>query len=145
MKPYNYINSYTKRYDTRNRDYTFIFLQGDTYMVLTGFEWLLIGGAASMAIGLIGFFLKRTMSRVDCHETDITNIKLTYVTRNDLEKMEGELKSNIRQLNDSMSEIKERVLYRDDFYRTIVDVNRNIEKLQDLFIEEKRGGRNDAH
>lgn len=122
-------------------------------MVLSAFEWMLIGGAASLAIGLITFFLKRTMSRVetrvDQHETDINHIKLTYVTKKDLEKvegalekMEGELKDNIGKLNDSVSEIKEKVLYKDDFYRHVGDINHNIDRLQSYLIEKLGGNSN---
>lgn len=112
-------------------------------MQLTGFEWAVVGGAFSIALGVIVYFLKRTMNRVDQHDADINHIKLTYVTKKDLEKMEGELKSEIRQLTDSVGEIKEKVLYKDDFYRTVVDINRNIEKLQTYLID-KLGGRNDG-
>lgn len=133
-------------------------------MVLSAFEWILIGGAATLAIGLIGFFLKRTMSRVDRHEEDIghikqtsatqedlakhekdiNHIKLTYVTKSDLEKMEGKLETDIRRLNVSVSEIKDKVLFKTDFYRSMNDLTRSVEKLHDMYVEDKRGGKADG-
>ena len=43
--------------------------------------WWLVGLAVTIAIGIIGYFLKRTMSKQDQHEADINHIKLTYVTK----------------------------------------------------------------
>jgi uncharacterized membrane protein YhiD involved in acid resistance len=110
-------------------------------MNLTGFEWTALAGAAAIAVTIISFFLKRTMSQAERHEKDINHIKLTYVTKDEVKELKNELREELKQLAGDVSEIKDRVLYKDDFYRTIVDMNRNIEKLQNYLIEKLGGGR----
>lgn len=49
--------------------------------------WWLVGLAVTIAIGIIGYFLKRTMSKQDQHEADINHIKLTYVTKEEFKSL----------------------------------------------------------
>ena len=48
--------------------------------------WWIVATAATIAVGIISYFLKRTMNKQDRHEEDINHIKLTYVTRDQLKE-----------------------------------------------------------
>lgn len=103
--------------------------------------WGVATGLITLLLGVVGYFLKRTMTRTDKHDEDINHIKQTYVTKAEVKELKNELRGELKQLTDDVGEIKEKVLYKDDFYRTIVDVNRNIEKLQNYLFEKLGGGK----
>ena len=60
-------------------------------MNFTADTWWIMSTAATLAIGIITYFLKRTMSKQDKHEEEINHIKLTYVTKDDLKDVKREL------------------------------------------------------
>ena len=43
--------------------------------------WWIFGLGISIAMAIIGFFLKRTITQTDDHEKSINEIKRTYVTK----------------------------------------------------------------
>lgn len=102
--------------------------------------WSVIAGVGGLLIAIVGYFLKRTMSSTDRHETEINHIKQTYVTKEEVKELKGELRQELKQLSDAVSEIRDKVLYREDYYRTMVDTNRNIENLRELLIDRLGGG-----
>ena len=66
-----------------------------------------VGYIVAGAVGVIGFFLKRTMTRLDTTEKDVQTIKENYVKENDhkesLQKIDEdikEVKKDIRIIND---------------------------------------------
>ena len=61
--------------------------------------WWIVCMAATAAVGIISYFLNRTMSKQDRHEEDINHIKLTYVTKDELKELKEET-SNKRQHSD---------------------------------------------
>lgn len=109
-------------------------------MELTAFEWVLIGGAASLAIGVIAFFLKRTMSRVDKHDEDIGHIKLTYVTKSDHKELRNELRDEIEKLTDGIGDIRTNYLTTRDFYRNMSETKAQLDKIYQILLSERGGG-----
>jgi hypothetical protein len=94
-----------------------------------------------------------TKDEVRAHEADINLMKQTLATKVEVKEIRAELmesvqrteskfQSDLKQLSGNVSEIKDKVLYKDDFYRTIIDMNRSIEKLQDYLVEKLGGGGN---
>lgn len=109
---------------------------------------------AGLLIGIIGYFLKRTMSRVDKTEESltalITNIKDTFVT----DKVTNELKADIKQIREDytptsvhdkaydecrldIKEIKEDYITKEDFFREQSKLERKIDKIMDILMEMK--------
>lgn len=129
-------------------------------MLLNGFEWSLIGGAAALAIALITYFLKRTMATTDehgvainklkqtCvtkeeirqHEKDINHIKQTYVTKDEMKEMRTELKADIEKLSATVNAIQKTTLPKEDFYRSQMETHRQLEKVEQLLLERLGGG-----
>ena len=108
-------------------------------MTLTYVEWIILGVIATLAIGIIGFFLKRTMNTTDTHDKDINEIKRTYVTKDELRELRTEVRDEIKDLADDIAEIKKTCLTKDDFYRKMVDVERKQEKILDFLLKERGG------
>jgi hypothetical protein len=103
-------------------------------MTLTPFEWSVLGAVAALAIGLIIFFLKRTMSTVDAHEKDIAEGKLTFATKAELKDLKAEMRDETKSLTDDVAEIKENYLTKDDYYRVQAALERKLDQIYGLLI-----------
>ena len=64
-------------------------------------EWI-ITTAITLGIGVITYFLKRTMSQVDKHGEEIRRIDSERVTKTDLKESTEELKKDIRQIRETI-------------------------------------------
>lgn len=110
--------------------------------------------SAGLIIGIIGFFLKRTMSRVDKSETDISNIKEKYVTSQQHDKTVDECKADIKQIREDytpkqahekdidgcifdIKAIKEDYITKEDFFREQTKTDRKLDKIMDILLEMK--------
>lgn len=112
-------------------------------------------------MGIITYFLKRTMNRVDKNESNVEEIKGEYVKKADYEKQQEKQDSAIKEIrdnytpmqihtkaydevNDKIDEIKDQMLKKDDFIREIGELKRSLERSQektnDLFMK-YMGGR----
>lgn len=96
--------------------------------------WWLFTAAAGMAVGIISYFLKRTMSKQDEHEKDISHIKLTYVTKSELKELKDETSSGINKLQKDVEEIKDNTLTKADFFRLQANTDKKLDKLYDLVL-----------
>jgi len=92
--------------------------------------WWLVATLATVAVGIISYFLKRTMSKQDRHEEDINHIKLTYVTRDQLKEFKEETNNGINKLQKDIENIKENTLKKSDFLRQQANTERMIERLE---------------
>lgn len=100
-------------------------------MSLSPFEWSVIGALATLAIGVIAFFLKRTMNKTDEHDKDISHIKQTYVTKEDLKELKSEFQNDIEKISSDVAEIKDNYLKQNDFYRVQASNDRKQDTMQD--------------
>lgn len=99
-------------------------------------------------MGIIGYFLKRTMGRVDKNEMDVIEIRESYVKKDSLEKEQEKQNDEIKQIRDNyttksqhekdydevrndIKEMKDSMLRKDDFIREIGGLKAQIEKNQD--------------
>lgn len=105
--------------------------------------WWLIGTAATIAVGVISYFLKRTMARQDDHEKDINYIKLTYVTKDELKELKEETASGISKLQKDVEEIKDNTLTKADFFRLQANTDKKLDKLYDVILEMRGGNRSE--
>lgn len=107
-------------------------------MNLSPIEWGVLCTVASAAIGIIGYFLKRTMNTTDSHGRDINEIKRTYVTKDELKEIKSELRDMVKELSADISQLKNSCLTKDDYYRKQVESDRKVDRLYDIFLE--KGG-----
>lgn len=109
-------------------------------MELNAQTWWLITTSATLAIGIIGFFLKRTMSKVDEHDKDINRIKQTYVTKDEFKELRAEIKAELDKISIDVADMKEKSLSKQDFYRAQGDMNDTIKRMYDMLIKMNGGG-----
>lgn len=102
--------------------------------------WWIVATVATIAVGIISYFLKRTMNKQDRHEEDINHIKLTYVTRDQLKEFKEETNSVLDKLQKDIEDIKENSLKKSDFLRQQANTDQKLDKLYDLVLE-IRGGK----
>lgn len=62
-------------------------------------EWI-ITTAITLGIGVISYFLKRTMNQVDGHGKEIQQLNMEVVKKNDLKESTEELKQDIKQIRE---------------------------------------------
>ncbi len=129
-------------------------------------EWV-ITTAITMGIGIITYFLKRTMNRVDKQEDEVRRIDVEMVSRTDLKEGTDELKSILKEDTEELKEdirkiredytpkethqkdfdecrldikqIKTNYLTKEDFIREIGKMDKKLDRLMELMIEDRRG------
>ena len=103
-------------------------------------EWI-ITTAITLGIGVITYFLKRTMSQVDKHgeeirrkesteelKKDIRQIREDYTPKNVHEKDFDECRADIKQ-------IKAEYLTKDDFIREMNKMDRKLDQMLELMLK----------
>lgn len=128
-------------------------------MNLSSFEWWALTIVGGILFGIVAYFLKRTMNTTDehctainelkqtsatkdelkSHDEDINHIKQTYVTEDQMKEMRSELKSEIDKISANVDKIKEVTLPKEDFYRSHMETNNKLEKLQQLILDQMGG------
>ena len=105
--------------------------------------WWIVATAAAIVVGVISYFLKRTISKQDDHEKQINMIKQTYVTQTQLKEFKEETSSVLNKLQKDIEDIKENSLKKADFMREQAVTDKKLDKVYDLILEirgDKRGG-----
>ena len=93
----------------------------------------------SVILGIIGFFLKRTMERLDRNETSVQELKEMQYNLSDkyATKAEvAEIKAAMQKLSDSVEYIKEHTTKNEDFIRTMTRLESKI----DNYYQQKNQG-----
>lgn len=105
----------------------------------------LVSLGAGLIIGIIGYFLKRTMSRVDKNEQDINSVKEIYTPSKTHDKHFEECKSEIKQIKEDytpkqthekdfdecrndIKQIKEDCITKEDFFREMGKFDRKLDR-----------------
>ena len=113
-------------------------------------EGWIITTAITLGIGVISYFLKRTMNQLDCTVQQLQKIE-------DLKETTDELKKDINKIREDytpkethskdfdgcqkeIKEIRQNYLTKDDFIREINKVDRKVEQMLNMMIEMTRNG-----
>ncbi len=119
-------------------------------------EWI-ITTAVTLGIGVISYFLKRTMSLVDQHNTELQAVREKCASKADLKEQTKEIKEDIRKIREDytprkthqkdydecrqdIKEIRENYLTKEDFIREIANVNRKLDRMTEMMIEAAQKG-----
>lgn len=89
--------------------------------------------AVTVVIGVIGYFLKRTMNRSDQNEVAIRELRddlLTLSDRYATKEEIREIKDSMEKLTASIDYIKEHTTKNDEFIRTMTRLETKIDKLK---------------
>lgn len=97
--------------------------------------WWVMTTLVTLALAIIGFFLKRTVSKTDENDKDIQVIKQTYVTQDDFKQYKNQSRDDIKQLTADMSELKEKCLFKEDFYRTQAAADQKLDRIYDMIYQ----------
>lgn len=120
-------------------------------------EGWIITTAITLGIGVISYFLKRTMNQLDCTVQQLQKIGRDSVTKADLKETTDELKKDINKIREDytpkethskdfdgcqkeIKEIRQNYLTKDDFIREINKVDRKVEQMLNMMIEMTRNG-----
>jgi len=119
-------------------------------------EWI-VTTAITLGIGVITYFLKRTMTQVDGQGAELQKVKQDTVKKSDLKESTAELKSEIKQIREDytpkkvhekdfdecradIKEIRENYLTKDDFIREISKMDRKLDRMMEMMIEAAKKG-----
>lgn len=100
--------------------------------------WWLITIIVTVVIGIIGYFLRRTMSRQDKHDDDIELIKLTYVTKDDLKIVKEDFRGATDKLQSAIEDLKDNCLTKRDYIERQTQTEARLNQIYDLLL--KGGG-----
>ena len=98
--------------------------------------------AVTIIVGIIGFFLKRTISAVDSCVSEIKDIKKDYATKEELDTFRGDIKDEIRKISSNIDDIKDNYIKKDDFVRSMSDTNTRLERIYNFLLDMNGGHRN---
>lgn len=107
--------------------------------------WWIMGLLVAGAISVISFFLKKTINQTDKHETDINEIKRTYVTKDEMKDLKDETSSRITKLQGDVEEIKDTCLTKKEYYKSINEVKQEIRDQNKMIIDLIKEGRASGH
>lgn len=93
--------------------------------------------ALSATIGVIGFFLKRTIDLVDRHGAEIDSIKEHFITKDEWDSLQSSLRNEMRKLTGGIDALRDNSIRKDDFVREIADLNRRQDRIYDILLELK--------
>lgn len=102
--------------------------------------------AVTTAMGIIGFFLKRTISKADDCEKQIEFIKGSYATQASIEKIEknlksetekfqGEIRDKLEDVQTDLKDVQINYIHKNDFFKEMAKIDNKIERILDLIIE----------
>lgn len=96
--------------------------------------WWLVSLGITAVTSVIGYFLKRTMSKQDQHERDINHIKLTYVDKTELKEFKSDVNKSLDKLQQDVEDIKENSLTRKEFMASQNKIEGKIDKMYDVLL-----------
>jgi len=94
--------------------------------------------AITIVVGIIGFFLRRTIGEVDRNTSDIEEIKNNYVKKEEL----NAFRDDLRRLSENVDDIKDNYIKKDDFVRAMADTNNRLERIYAFLLDINGGKRN---
>lgn len=98
--------------------------------------------AVTIITGIIGFFLKRTITAVDDCASEIKNMKRDYATKEELDTFRSDFKDEIRKISSNIDDIKDNYIRKDDFVRSMSDTNTRLERIYNFLLDMNGGHRN---
>ncbi len=110
-----------------------------------------IGLVLSAVAGVIGFFLKRTINRVDLNERAIAEFRENFAGRVELEKIEASSSAAITKMEARMNErldgidtelkaVRTQYITKDEFVQQIAKLSAQNDRIYDMLFDLARKG-----
>lgn len=96
---------------------------------------LAISLGASIIVGIIGFFFKRTISIAD---ESVRQLDKTKASKEELTQLKGEMSKRLEKLSGDVESIKENYITKEDFYREQSKTERKLDMIIDLLLKRKK-------
>lgn len=97
----------------------------------------IISLASGILIGVIGYFLKRTIGLVDTCTTRVGELERSKASKEDLLCLREETGKRIDKLAQDISDIKDDYITKEDFYREQGKTERKLDMILDILMERK--------
>lgn len=94
-----------------------------------------VGYIVAGAVGVIGFFLKRTMTRLDTTEKDVQTIKENYVKEKDHKESLQKIDEDIKEVKKDIRTINDKFLTKEDFFREQRKTEKQLEKIINILLK----------
>lgn len=94
-----------------------------------------VGYIVAGAVGIIGFFLKRTMSRLDTTEKDVQTIKENYVKEKDHKESLLKIEDDLKEVKKDIRTINDKFLTKEDFFREQRKTEKQLEKIINILLK----------
>lgn len=97
-------------------------------------------------LAIIGYFLKRTIAKVDECERQVEHITLNYATQVSVEKIEKnikdetekfktEIRDRLEDIQTDLKDVQINYIHKNDFFKEMAKIDNKIERILDLVIE----------
>lgn len=96
--------------------------------------WWIFGLLVSIAVTIISFFLKRTISQADDHEKSINEIKRTYVTKDEMKDLKSDVNKSVGKLQTDVEQIKDTCLTKRDYYQSVSEIKEELKSQNQLIL-----------
>jgi hypothetical protein len=94
----------------------------------------IVGG---ILIGVIAYFLKRTISLVDRCEKDIKELDKTKASKEEFCAFKNDVKGQFEKLTKDIECIREDYITKDDFFREQAKTDRKLDMILDILLGRK--------
>lgn len=81
----------------------------------------------TLALSVIGYFLKRTMGQIDHQQRRIEFVENKYATKEELR----ELNAKLEKIGDDVQSVKLNCISKEDFFIKMSELSRTLERMED--------------
>lgn len=84
-------------------------------------------GVLTLLLGVVAYFLRRTMSEHDALKKEVSDMKSGYATKDEMK----ELSAKIDKISDDVDTVKLNYITKDDFFRSMAKTDSAQERIND--------------
>ncbi|WP_195270763.1 hypothetical protein [Eubacterium sp. 1001713B170207_170306_E7] len=93
----------------------------------------------TLILGVIGYFLRRTISDADACRADINEMKEKFATKASVEKFQEDVSGKLDIIQRDLNQVQLNYIPKDDFFKEMSKIDNKIDRIQDLIIENIKG------
>lgn len=96
-----------------------------------------LNGIYALLIGVMTYFLKRTISEHDSLKSEVTTMKVEYATKEELK----DLRTEIKAISDTINEVQRNSITKTDLIHSIGNIESKLDRLDDKIEKWREGSR----
>lgn len=102
--------------------------------------YTIVSAVGGVLLGVIAYFLKRTISLVDSCVKDIKNMDASKIGSADFASYKREVRGQIDKLTHDIESIREDYITKEDFYREQAKTERKLDMIIDILMGRGKNG-----